>query len=238
VPISAGLLSVPVMFLLGNRTMGGFVGVAIIAFVLAGIVQEYVRGVRARRQSTGEPLPTALVQLVRRNGRRYGGYIVHIGVLMVALGIIGNEFYQSEVDANLKRGESVQIANYTLTYERLDMVDGPNFTELIAPMTVAKNGRVMGEILPKKHIYDKNPVQPMSEVGLRAGVVEDVYAVLAGWDNMGETASFKVFVNPLMSWMWVGGIVMMIGVLISAWPRRVASTAEATRRVPEAAQTA
>jgi cytochrome c-type biogenesis protein CcmF len=237
-PISAGLLSVPVMFLLGNRTMGGFVGVAIIAFVLAGIIQEYVRGVRARRQSTGEPLPTALVQLVRRNGRRYGGYIVHIGVLMVALGIIGNEFYQSEVDANLKRGESVQIANYTLTYERLDMVDGPNFTELIAPMTVAKNGRVVGEILPKKHIYDKNPEQPMSEVGLRAGVVEDVYAVLAGWDNMGDTASFKVFVNPLMSWMWVGGIVMMIGVLISAWPRRVATTAEATRRVPEGAQTA
>jgi cytochrome c-type biogenesis protein CcmF len=97
---------------------------------------------------------------------------------------------------------------------------------------------VIGEVLPKKHIYDKNPEQPMSEVGLRAGVVEDVYAVLAGWDNSGETASFKLFVNPLMSWMWVGGIVMMIGVLISAWPRRVATTAEATRRVPEGAQTA
>jgi cytochrome c-type biogenesis protein CcmF len=238
IPVVAGLLSVPVMFLLGNRTMGGFVGVGIITFVLAGIVQEYVRGVRARRQSTGEPLPTALVQLVRRNGRRYGGYIVHIGVLMVALGIIGNEFYQSEAEANLKRGESVQVANYTLTYERLDIVDGPNYTELIAPMTVSRNGRVIGEVLPKKHIYDKNPEQPMSEVGLRAGPVEDVYAVLAGWDNSGETASFKLFVNPLMSWMWVGGIVMMIGVLISAWPRRVATTAEATRRVPESAQTA
>ena len=238
IPIVVGLLSIPAMFLLGNRTMGGFVGVAAITFVLAGIVQEYVRGVRARRQATGEPLPTALVQLVRRNGRRYGGYIVHIGVLMIALGIIGNEFYQSEGEANLARGESVQVANYTLTYERLDVIEGPNYTELIAPMTVSRNGRVIGEVLPKKHIYDKSPEQPMSEVGLRAGVVDDVYAVLAGWDNSGATASFKVYVNPLMSWMWAGGIVMMLGVLVSAWPRRVASAAEATRRVPEAAQTA
>ncbi len=238
VPIVAGLVSVPIMYLIGNRTTGGFVGVAILVFVASGIVQEYVRGVRARRQSTGEPVPTALVGLVRRNGRRYGGYIVHIGVLLIALGIIGNEFYQSEGEANLAKGESMTVANYTLTYEKLDMVQGPNYTELIAPMTVTKNGRPIGEILPKKHVYDKNPEQPMSEVGLRPGLVEDVYVVLAGWDNNGATASFKVFVNPLMSWMWIGGIVMMIGVLISAWPRRVASTAEATRRVPEGAQTA
>jgi cytochrome c-type biogenesis protein CcmF len=238
IPILAGLLSIPVMFLLGNRTMGGFVGIAIITFVIAGIVQEYVRGVRARRQSTHEPLGAALVQLVRRNGRRYGGYIVHIGVLLVALGIIGNEFYQSEVEANLKQGESVSVANYTLTYQRLDMTQGPNYTELTAPLAVTRNGKPFGEVLPRKHVYDKNPEQPMSEVGLRPGVVEDVYAVLAGWDEGGKTASFKIFINPLMSWMWAGGIVMMIGVLIAAWPRRVVATAEATRRVPESAQTA
>jgi cytochrome c-type biogenesis protein CcmF len=236
IPVIAGLLSVPVLFAIGNRTVGGFVGVAILVFVASGIVQEYVRGVRARRQSTGEALPTALFQLVRRNGRRYGGYIVHIGVLLVALGIIGNEFYQSEGEANLAKGQSMTVANYTLTYEKMDMVQGPNYTELIAPMTLTKNGRPMGEILPKKHIYNKNQEQPMSEVGLRPGIVEDVYVVLAGWDNNGATASFKVFVNPLMSWMWVGGVVMMIGVLISAWPRRVAATAEAPRRVPESAQ--
>ena len=81
--------------------MAGFVGVAALTFVFAGIVQEYVRGVRARRQATGERVGTALVNLVRRNGRRYGGYVVHIGVLLIALGIIGNEFYQPEGQANL-----------------------------------------------------------------------------------------------------------------------------------------
>lgn len=76
----------------------------------------------------------------------------------------------------------------------------------------------------------------MSEVGLRPGPIEDVYVVLAGWDGSGQTASFKVFINPLMSWMWVGGIVMMLGVLVSAWPRRTTVAAEVTRRVPEGAQ--
>ncbi len=123
-PILAAILSVPIMFLLGNRTVGGFVGVAALTFVFAGIVQEYVRGVRARRQATGEPLGTALVNLVRRNGRRYGGYIVHVGVLLIFLGIIGNEFYQSEGQANLSQGESLTVANYTLTYREMDRSGG------------------------------------------------------------------------------------------------------------------
>jgi cytochrome c-type biogenesis protein CcmF len=120
--------------------------------VAATIVQEYVRGVRARRITNQENVLVAMGNLWSRNGRRYGGYIVHIGVLLVALGIIGNEFYQSEGEANLARGESMTVANYTLTYNRLDMIQGPNYTELIAPMTLSKNGQVIGEILPKKHI--------------------------------------------------------------------------------------
>lgn len=78
----------------------------------------------------------------------------------------------------------------------------------------------------------------MTEVGLRPGFLEDVYVVLAGFDNMGQTASFKVYVNPLMSWMWVGGVFIILGVLVSTWPRRVSSTAEASARVPGAAQPA
>jgi cytochrome c-type biogenesis protein CcmF len=87
-------------------------------------------------------------------------------------------------------------------------------------------------------IYNKNQEQPMTEVGLRPGPVEDVYVVLAGFDNMGATASFKVYVNPLMSWMWIGGVVIALGVLVSAWPRKAPAAAEARARVPEGAQPA
>ncbi len=235
-PIIAGLLTVPLLYLVGNRSTAGFVGIGILTFVFAGIVQEYVRGVRARMQSTHEPLPAALINLIRRNGRRYGGYIVHIGILLIALGIIGNEFYQSEGEANLRSGETITVANYTLTYSLLDATQGPNFTEFTSPMAISRNGHDIGIITPKKLIYNKNQDQPMSEVGLRPGLVEDVYVVLAGWDNGGQTASFKVFVNPLMSWMWIGGLVMMLGVLVSAWPRRPIFAAEAARRLPESAQ--
>ena len=169
-PIAAGLLSVPLLFLLGNRSTAGFVGIAILTFVFAGIVQEYVRGVQARMQSTHEPPPKALANLVRRNGRRYGGYIVHIGVLLIALGIIGNEFYQSEGEANLRQGETITVANYTLTYDFLDATQGPNYTEFSAPMNISRDGRALGIITPRKLIYNKNQEQPMSEVGLRPGL--------------------------------------------------------------------
>ena len=238
IPVAAAILSVPVVWLLGNRNPAGFVGFAAVTFVFAGIVQEYARGVATRRHATGEPVLTALVNLVKRNGRRYGGYIVHIGMLLVALGIIGNEFYQSEGQANLKAGESITVANYTLTYRTLEEQQGPNYIEYTAPMDLARNGRPIGQIQPKKHIYFKNQEQPMTEVGLRPGPVEDVYVVLAGFEEGGATASFKVFINPLMSWMWVGGLVVMLGVFVSAWPRKAPGTAEAPARVPGSAQAA
>jgi cytochrome c-type biogenesis protein CcmF len=238
IPVAVGLLVVPLAYLAGNRNAAGFVGFAVLAFVFAGIIQEYVRGVRARRQATGEPLPAALFNLVKRNGRRYGGYIVHLGVLLIALGIIGNEFYQSEGQANLKPGESVSVANYTFTYRKLDAAQGPNYTGFTAVMDLSRNGQPAGQILPKKNIYNKNEEQPMTEVGLRPGLIEDVYVVLAGFEGGGATASFKVYVNPLMSWMWIGGVIIILGVLVSAWPRKKPVAAEARVVAPKGAQTA
>ena len=157
---------------------------------------------------------------------------------MVALGIIGNEFFQSEGQANLAPGESITVADYTLTYQQLDVIEGPNYTEFSAAMPLEKNGRARGEIVPKKVFYNKNQEQPMTEVGLRPGFFEDVYVVLAGFDNMGQTASFKVYVNPLMSWMWIGGVFISLGVLVSTWPRKSPATAEAAARAPGAVQPA
>ena len=238
IPLVAALISIPVLFVIGNRNMGGFVGVAALAFVFTGIVQEYVRGVATRRQATGEALPVALVNLVRRNGRRYGGYVVHIGVLLIALGIIGNTFYQQEGQANLNQGQSVTVGSYTLTYDKMAAAQGPNYVEYTAILSMAKNGRPAGEIHAKKHIYDKNQEQPMTEVGLQTGLIEDVYVVLAGFDNNGATASFKVYINPLMSWMWTGGVVMILGVLLAAWPRRSPAAAEARVKAPAGVQPA
>ena len=238
IPIVAALLTTPVLFLLGMRNPAGFIGISALVFVFAGIVQEYVRGVRTRKQSTGEPTFTALANLVRRNGRRYGGYIVHIGMLLIALAIIGNEFFQSESEANLKPGQTVSVANYVLTYRGIEPSRGPNFTEYTAKLDIQRDGKPAGEIFPTKHVYDKNAEQPMTEVGLRPGPIEDVYVVLAGFEGNGELASFKVYINPLMSWMWIGELFMILGVLVATWPRKSPATSEARAPMPESAQPA
>jgi len=237
-PVAAALLGAVVLYAFGMRNPAGLIGLAALIFVFAGIVQEYVRGVQARRHSTGEPVAAALVNLVRRNGRRYGGYIVHIGVLMIALGIIGNEFFQSESEANLRPGQTISVANYVLTYRGLEASRGPNYTEYTARLDIQRSGRPAGQVFPKKHLYDKNPEQPMTEVGLVPGPIEDVYVVLAGFENNGSTASFKVYINPLMSWMWIGELFLVLGVLIGIWPRRTVAVVTARAPAPGATQPA
>jgi cytochrome c-type biogenesis protein CcmF len=231
IPISAGILMLPALYLLGNRVRAGFVGFSLLAFVLAGIIQEYVRGVRARRRNTGESVPAALAGLLRRNGHRYGGYLVHVGVIMIALAIIGNRFYQSQGQGNLQVGQSLNVADYTLTYTGLQPENGPNYVAYTAALELARDGRPAGMVYPKEIVYDKNQDQPMTAVGLRTGPVEDLYVVLAGFDGTGGSASFKVFVNPLMAWMWAGGLVIILGVLATAWPQRAARRVEVRARV-------
>ena len=210
------------------------VGFALCTFVLATILQEFVRGASARRRITGEAWPRALVNLTQKNQRRYGGYIVHLGIIMMALGIIGNSFFQLETQGTLKPGESLTIKNYVVTYNGLRQIQQPTHTQVFAPLQVTRNGQPIGVVQPRKNLYFKTPDQPTSEVGLRIFPTEDLYAVLAGWDSNGDTASFKLFVNPLMVFLWIGGLVLALGTLVALWPHTVAVRSAAV--APAAAQ--
>ncbi|GIV75667.1 heme lyase CcmF/NrfE family subunit [Litorilinea aerophila] len=207
------------------------VGLATCVFVAATIVQEYVRGLQARRTATGEAIPVALASLLRRNGRRYGGYIVHLGIVLIGVAIIGNEFYQQTTHVTLAQGEGVTLGGYELVYSGMEQRRQSNLTEYGARLMVFRqqNGKLLGSILPRRNIYDKNPEMPTSEVGLYISPLEDVYVVLNGWEAGGTTATFSIYVNPLTIWMWIGGGVLILGTLIAIWPH------PARRRV-EAAQ--
>ena len=221
--------AVPVLlFVLGIRDALPLVGFALCTFVLATIVQEFARGASARRRITGESWLRALINLTQKNQRRYGGYIVHLGIIMMALGIIGNTFFQLETQGTLKRGESLTIKNYVLTYQGLRQVAQPTHTEVLAPLMVTRDGKNIGVVQPQKNLYFKTPDQPTSEVGLRIFPAEDLYAVLAGWEGNGESASFKVFVNPLMIFLWLGGLVLALGTLTSLWPHTQAMRVSAS----------
>ena len=232
-PFVGALLVAGLVIALGERRWLPTMGFAIAGLVFSTIVQEFVRGVRARMYTTGERPWTALLRLFRRNQRRYGGYVVHLGVVLMSLGIIGNSFYQVENQAALQVGDTMRIGAYVLRYDGLFERRASNHTEIVGRLTVLRDGRPIGVLEPGRNIYDKRPEQPTTEVALRPGLREDLYAVLAGWEQGGKLASFKVYINPLMIWLWIGGLVLVLGTLIAVWPQP--RRAPARVRVPRAA---
>ena len=208
-------------------------GLAACAFAAATIVQEYARGVQARRIANQENLLVAMGNLLRRNGRRYGGYLVHLGILMIAVAVIGNEFFQQNTNVTLAQGESVTLGRYEIAYTGLEPNRKANLVEYGARLMIfdAESGQMLGSVLPKRNLYDKTPDQPTSEVGLHMTLIEDVYVVLNGWESGGSTATFTMYVNPLTAWMWIGGAVLVLGTLIAAWPHPGRRQSEAVSSV-------
>lgn len=216
-----------------SRNIYPVLGLAVCAFAAATIVQEYVRGVMARRTHNNEAIPVAMSQLIRRNGRRYGGYIVHLGMVLIGIAVVGNEFFQQTTNVTLARGESTTLGGYELMYTGLESNRSANRMEIGARVVIfdVASGKEIDTIMPQRNIYDKTPDMPTSEVGLHMNPIEDVYVVLNGWGEQGENATFTIYVNPLTVWMWTGGVVLVLGVLLAIWPhpsQRTQTSAERT----------
>ena len=228
-PTAVGAGVGALLFALGVRHTYALLTFAIGTFVLAVIVIEFWKGTRARARIEGEGHPTAFLHLVRRNRRRWGGYIVHVGVVIMFMGFAGAA-YDTEVRQALSPGESVSIASpfghqYTLTYDGLSTARGQNMWQWIALMRVERDGVFLGTLTTERRLYEAPP-QPMTEVGIRSTFTEDLYVILASLDEqvgMGtepehQRATFQVMVNPLVPWIWYGGLIIAVGTLIALWP--------------------
>ena len=219
IPTATGLVIGLISWYFGGNVFAAL-GLAVCAFAAATIVQEYVRGIVARRNTQGENAFVAMGNLWRRNGRRYGGYIVHLGIVCLGVAIVGNEFYQLKHDATLLQGESVELGGFRIQYNGINVATQSNREEYAADLVIydAKSGRELGAISPQRNLYFKTPDMPTSEVGLRMTPIQDVYVVLNGWEDGGSNATFTMYVNPLTMWMWIGGLVLILGTLICTWP--------------------
>lgn len=218
-PLIAGAVIGVLAFFWGRNAYAA-AGLAVCAFAAATIVQEYARGLRARRSTTGEGYFVAMGNLWRRNGRRYGGYLVHLGIVLMGVAIVGNEFYQQSTHVTLARGESTEIAGFRVEYLGLESMIRPNREEISANITLydANSGRRLGEVSPMRNVYFKAPDRPTSEVGLRMTPVQDVYVLINGWEDSGATATFTIYINPLTMWLWLGGVLLVIGTVICTLP--------------------
>ena len=213
-------------------------------FVTGTIVQEFARGTRARRSMYGEAPTAALFRLIARNRRRYGGYIVHLGMLVYFVAFAGMAF-KVQREATLKPGESVELKSpfgHTYTFTHVGISQFKQFNRYVSAATieVARDGVPDGRIVSEKRQHftvnelgtEEASFEPSTEVGIRSGLQEDIYIVFAGAVNGTEEAVYRFNINPLVWWVWAGGFILAFGGLITMWPG--GTTPAASRRSAQA----
>jgi cytochrome c-type biogenesis protein CcmF len=219
VPTLVALLAGVVLVFLGaGSSIPGLVAYTFAAFVAATIVMEFARGTRARKALGASSWLTAFTSLIARNRRRYGGYVVHAAIVLLAVGIAGSNAFDSVAEAKLRRGESMRIGNYTLTYRSLSEHSGANATEIRAKLGIERGGKDLGTLEAGKNAYTVEQ-QVSNEVGIRSDHLtgEDLFVIAEQIDPNG-TVYFRVFVKPLVNLIWIAGVVFLLGSLIALWP--------------------
>jgi cytochrome c-type biogenesis protein CcmF len=226
IPLAAGFVTGIALFVAGVRHYYAIVSFSLCAFVMATIVMEFYRGVSARRAMVGENVATALGHLISKNRRRYGGYIIHVGVVMMFLAITGTSAFKQEQQITVKPGDTFPIGGYTLRYEGVEPRETPHIAYLTAAVAVLKDGKQIDTLRPEKRFY-KKPEQPTTEVAIRSTLGGDLYLVLGSYDAASRLATIQAYVNPLIGFLWWGGIVLAIGTGITIWPARLPARAPA-----------
>ena len=225
-PVLSGLLVLLVLMALGVGDFHALMALSLAGFVAGTIVQEFYRGVRARRRMHGESVPVAFGRLIGRNRRRYGGYIVHVGVLVYFVAFAGMVF-KREREATLKPGESVELSSpfghtYRFTHMGISQYEALNRIVSAATVEVTKDGRSLGLMTSEKrqHVdsFKRPTFEPSTEVGIRSNLQEDLYIVFAGSVNGTEEAVYRFNINPLVWWVWFGGFVLAFGGILTMWP--------------------
>ncbi|MEP0806759.1 MAG: heme lyase CcmF/NrfE family subunit [Chloroflexota bacterium] len=204
-----------------TRNIIALIGFFLVALVILVTLYEYGRGALARQRSQGENIFIAFWNLTGRNRRRYGGYIIHLSMMLMAIGILGIELFQVETQGTIAIGDTLELSGYTIKYREVASWDNPgagvNYTRAVVEV-YDKNGNLLGNLHPRKDFYFDSQ-QPMTIPGQLASLKDEVYVLLIDWEPINqESTTFKIFVNPLVNWLWMGSLLFLVGIIIAAWP--------------------
>jgi cytochrome c-type biogenesis protein CcmF len=225
-PVIAGITAPFVLLLFGMRDFAAIVAYSFAAFVTMTVVQEFYKGIGARMRMYSEGIVDAFMRLIARNRRRYGGYIVHMGVVVVFCGFAGLAF-KKEYDLTFKPGDAREVVDpwghkWKFVSQGVSQYDALNRHVTALALEVSRDGQPAGVMSTEKrqHVDSRGQptFEPSTEVGIRSSFREDVYIVLAGV-RADESAEMRVTFNPLVRWVWLGGMLMAIGGLIVMWPQ-------------------
>ena len=233
-PLAIGAATVIALAVLGVTSVGALTAFGLSAFTTAAIVAEFIRGSRVHRKRESMNWGAALVRTMTRNRRRYGGYVVHLGVVLIVIGFAGSAF-STERQALLEPGDSMEVGDYTLRYRGSEASETPEKLINTATVEAYRDDELITTLTPQRNFH-KAQEQPQSEVAIRTNPIEDLYVVARSFDLDDDSVALVAFVNPLTWWIWAGAGVMALGMLIllTGRPAAVARSAERSPSVQPA----
>jgi len=187
-------------------------------FVTGTILQEFWRGARVRQGATGTDLFTALIGLVGRNKRRYGGYVVHVGAVLIFLGFAGSNGFKQEETGELRPGQTMTVGDYTVRFDALKVTDDGQKQMVTGHITVLKDGKEYTKMYPARWSFRRHEDEPTSEVAIQRSFAEDLYIAMPNYNAADQVANVRVTVNPLINWLWFGFGVAAVGTGIALLP--------------------
>ena len=217
----AALVITALSFFTYTHNLIALVGFFLVALVLFVTIQEFWRATSARMRAQNENLFTAFWHLVGRDRRRYGGYVIHISMMLMAIGILGINLFQVQTQGTVSTNNSLSLSGYTVKYDSVAQFPGPDGQQVTrAVVSVYQGNHYLGDLYPRIDYYATEQ-QNMTIPGERPTLKDDLYIILVDWQPTSTNgATFKIFVNPLVNWLWIGAILFLFGIIIAAWPDR------------------
>ncbi len=232
-PLLAAAAVAVVLVAAGIRQPAAVLGFAVCALVATAVGHEWLRGTRSRH-GKGESYPVAFARLVAGNRPRYGGYIVHLAIVMLGVGAVASSFYSVQRDMVMRPGDTASLGKYTFRYVDVQEAQYSDREESVALFEVYAGDSYVGTMRPFRAFYPDFRIAA-TRGAIRSTPVEDFYIVPSEFNEDGR-AVFRVLINPLVWWMWASGPLLVLGTLIALWPQR--QPAPATARLPAGARTA
>ena len=223
-PIVAGFIASIIFMIIGYEGYS-VISFSLCVFVTFSIAAEFSRGISARIKKFKESIFVALKTIISKNRSRYGGYIVHLGIVLMFIGFTGHAF-DREKEFSLQLGQSDHVAGYEFELINLSESERPNHYAWISELKVSDNeGTFVANLFPEKRVYfhknpDINRRQPHSELDIYSTLNKDIYSIFSAIDNEKGIAFLKIMINPLVKWVWIGGYVLVFGTIIALWPRK------------------
>jgi len=217
-PLAMAVAGTVAAFVAGIRNPGTILVMTFSGFIAGSVLFELYRGAAVRKDSYGSNFPVAAARVVWGNRRRYGGYLVHLGMVLIFMGLSGTPLTQ-EVSGTIKPSESMTVGDYSIKYRKMEWVPSKDRLSVTTRLIAYRDGEAIGQLIPERRFYQNREDKPTSEVSIISNWKEDLYVALTGYNRDGR-ASFRMLVNPFVPWLWYGGYVVALGVVVAVWPRR------------------